>query len=77
MEKIMEKTAEKNIMVSRGSGMTEGLELWYSLSVEKYILVDKSKEQRFAADIELWNSAVGLNKSNTKKSRDKEQNAAK
>ena len=53
--------------VSRGAGITVGLELWTISSGPKdtqkssFVLVDTSPDQRFADDVANWNSAVGLN----------------
>jgi hypothetical protein len=47
-------------LLSTGSGMTAGLEIW--LFAGKLILYDRSADGRFAADVETWNTAAGLNK---------------
>jgi hypothetical protein len=54
------------MFVSRGAGMTDGLELWkYG---PKIILVDRSPDGRFKADVETWNG--GLNAVALKKIKD-------
>jgi hypothetical protein len=42
-----------------GAGITAGLELWKAGT--QFVLVDRSADGRFADDITVWNSAVGLN----------------
>lgn len=54
-------------LVSKGSGMILGLEIW--VQGDRFILVDVSPDGRFAADVEEWNSK-GLNISATKKRKD-------
>ena len=39
--------------------MTAGLEIW-TVGPQK-VLVDRSADSRFAADVATWNAAVGLN----------------
>jgi hypothetical protein len=39
--------------------MTAGLEIWI-VGAQK-VLVDRSADSRFAADVATWNTAVGLN----------------
>lgn len=58
-------------LISRGSGVTAGLELWTSASGEKIVLVDCSPDGRFAADVATWNGGVaGLNAAALKKVKD-------
>jgi hypothetical protein len=52
-------------LVTRGSGITAGLELWRLVHNEKIILIDRTIDGRFASDVVTWNSAVGLNVSDT------------
>jgi len=42
--------------VSRGGGITEGLEMWRQ--GDTFILVDTTADNRFAADVETWNRAA-------------------
>ena len=51
--------------MSRGSGITAGLELWRQPHNDKIILIDRTVDGRFAADVHTWNSVVGLNVSDT------------
>ena len=59
-------------IVSKGGGMTAGLELWlYPIKgVERFVLVDRSPDGRFANDTQTWNSAAGLNNAALKKLKD-------
>ena len=57
---------KSSILVSQGAGMTAGLEL-HRLGT-KFILVDKTVEGRFAADVKEWTS--GLNATRPKKAKD-------
>ena len=45
--------------LTKGAGMTAGLEIW-TVGIQK-VLVDRSADGRFAADVDAWVSAVGLN----------------
>jgi len=42
--------------ISKGSGITAGLELW--LKGARFILVDKSPDGRFADDVAQWNNKL-------------------
>jgi hypothetical protein len=53
---------------SIGGGITEGLETWRV--GDKFVLVDRSPDGRFADDVGTWNSAVGLNATALKKLKD-------
>ena len=57
--------------VSKGAGMTAGLEIFSVVqgTTTKFVLVDKT-EGRFATDVATWNDAVGLNASTLKKLKD-------
>jgi hypothetical protein len=45
--------------VATGSGITTGLEIWrYG---EKFVLVDKTDDERYASDLLTWNTGAGLN----------------
>ena len=55
----------KPTLISRGSGMTAGLELWRLSTNNKIILIDRSPEGRFASDVITWNTVVGLNAETT------------
>lgn len=57
--------------VAAGAGITAGLEMWRTAD-GVMILVDKSSDQRFAADVASWNTgaAAGLNAAATKKLKD-------
>lgn len=62
----------KFTLVSKGSGMVAGLEMW---NVTRntgvcIVLVDRSPDGRFAADVAQWNSAVSLNAATLKKLKD-------
>lgn len=50
-------------LLSAGSGMTAGLEIWSFAG--KLILYDRSADGRFATDVATWNTAAGLNKATT------------
>ena len=52
--------------------MLAGLELWRVTLPNKccVVLVDRSVDGRFAADVTQWNSAVGLNTTTLKKIKD-------
>jgi len=62
----------KLALVTKASGMLTGLELWKAtLPGKTYIvLVDRSLDGRFAADVTQWNSAAGLNATALKKIKD-------
>ena len=59
-------------VVSKGGGMTAGLEIWLFpvKGVERFVLVDRSPDGRFANDTLTWNSAAGLNAAALKKLKD-------
>jgi hypothetical protein len=62
------KTPTKTIrpsLVSRGSGMTTGLELWRIPINSKIVMIDRTVDQRFAVDVATWNSVAGLNATDT------------
>jgi hypothetical protein len=62
-------------VVGRGAGMTDGLEIVSENN--KFILVDKSPDGRFAVDVDTWNKeAVGKIKSK-RIPKSKKQDAAK
>ena len=52
--------------------MTAGLEIWLFpvKRVERFVLVDRSPDGRFANDAETWNTAAGLNTAALKKLKD-------
>jgi hypothetical protein len=52
-------------LVSRGSGMTTGLELWRIPMTSKIIMIDRTADGRFAVDVLTWNSVAGLNAADT------------
>jgi hypothetical protein len=62
--------------VSRGAGITVGLEIWTISSGSRdtqkssFVLVDTSPDGRFADDVTTWNSAVGLNAKTLKQLKD-------
>jgi hypothetical protein len=57
------------IPVSKGAGMTAGLEI--RRLADKFVLIDNSTDGRFADDVATWNETVaGLNGSPTKKTKD-------
>jgi hypothetical protein len=62
----------KLALVTKASGMLAGLELWRVTLPNKccVVLVDRSVDGRFAADVTQWNSAVGLNTTTLKKIKD-------
>lgn len=45
--------------ITQGAGMTAGLELWRLGNV--FVLRDTTADERFAADVEIWNTGAGLN----------------
>ena len=51
-----------------GGGMIAGLETWRV--GDKFVLVDRSPDGRFADDVATWNAAVGLNATALKKLKD-------
>lgn len=57
-----------NRRVGAGAGMTAGLEIWSTVlnGQHRFVLVDKSTDERFATDIATWNTAAGLNEAATK-----------
>jgi len=57
--------------VSKGAGMTAGLEIVSIIqgTTTKFVLVDKT-EGRFAEDVKSWNDAAGLNAAALKKLKD-------
>jgi hypothetical protein len=62
----------KLALVTKASGMLAGLELWSVTLPSKccVVLVDRSVDGRFAADVTQWNSAAGLNATTLKKIKD-------
>ena len=62
----------KFTLVSKGSGMVAGLEMWNVTrpAGSCVVLVDRSTDGRFAADVAQWNSAVSLNAATLKKLKD-------
>ena len=65
--------SERPIHISSGSGVTAGMELWSVKkgSDTKIVLVDRSSDKRFTADVATWNGAVaGLNAATMKKVKD-------
>jgi hypothetical protein len=62
------------VRISRGAGMTAGLELWSARvsakGGDKFVLVDRSVDGRFATDVTAWNAAAGLNAAAAKKVKD-------
>jgi len=63
-------------LVSAGTGMTAGLEIWSVPTGKKrgpstiLALVDRSPDGRFAHDVAEWNTAAGLNAKTLKKLKD-------
>lgn len=59
-------------LVSRGAGMTAGLEIHRIQNPKKLVLIDRSPDGRFAGDVATWNegAAAGLNRADAKKLRD-------
>jgi hypothetical protein len=49
------------VKISQGIGMTSGLELWRYCT--KFFLIDRTIDNRFAPDIDTWNSSLSLNAS--------------
>ena len=47
------------VKISEGNGMTSGLELWRYGT--KFFLIDRTIDNRFAPDIDTWNSSLSLN----------------
>jgi len=74
-------------IVCKGAGMIAGLEIWTTAgttaeatatakSKSQFILVDQSGDNRFANDVQQWNSAASLNTPSPRKRKDaKKQNA--
>ena len=54
--------------VGVGAGMTSGLEIWSTMinGQHRFVLVDKSGDERFSSDTATWNIAAGLNEAGTK-----------
>jgi len=63
-----QKQKQKPALVSRGAGITAGLEIWTIGG--KFVLVDRSPDERFATDVATWNTSVGLNAAATKRLKD-------
>jgi hypothetical protein len=77
-------------LVCKGAGMIAGLEIWTTggksegttadanataKSKSQFILVDQSGDNRFANDVQQWNSAASLNTPSPRKRKDaKKQN---
>lgn len=59
-------------LVSRGAGMTAGLEIHRIQNPKKLVLIDRNPDGRFAGDVATWNEGVaaGLNRADAKKLRD-------
>jgi hypothetical protein len=56
----MRKAKTPVIPITKGSGITAGLEL--HLQAGKFVLADKSPDNRFAADVATWNKPAQSNK---------------
>jgi hypothetical protein len=54
--------------VGAGAGMTAGLEIWSTTvgGQHRFMLVDKSPDNRFVTDAATWNVVAGLNEAATK-----------
>jgi len=76
---------QNQVLVSKGAGMIAGLEIWVTTgttsttrskeSNQQFILVDQSGDNRFANDVQQWNSAASLNTPSPRKRKDaKKQN---
>lgn len=63
-------TLVRPTLVSRGSGMTAGLELWRLPTNSKIILIDRTADGRFTSDVTTWNTTVGLNAETTQSIKD-------
>lgn len=67
---------QQSKLVSAGTGMTAGLEIWSVPTGKKrgpptvLALVDRSPDGRFAQDVTEWNTAAGLNAKTIKKLKD-------
>lgn len=65
---------QKPQRISAGTGMTAGLEIWKTPTNKKkgppsvFVLVDRSADGRFAADVNEWNA--GLNAKTLKNLKD-------
>jgi hypothetical protein len=63
-------------LISKGTGMTAGLEIWCVPTGKKrgpptvLALVDQSPDGRFKHDVTEWNTAAGLNAKSLKKLKD-------
>ena len=68
--KAIPLTIADAVPVSKGAGMTAGLEI--CRLGDKFVLVDKSADSRFNDDVATWNESVfaGLNPVTTKKTKD-------
>jgi len=67
--KTAKTTLADAIPVSKGAGMTAGLEI--RRLGDKFVLIDNSTDGRFADDVATWNETVaGLNGSPPKKTKD-------
>jgi hypothetical protein len=58
-KKIVKKEVAPPQRVSRGGGITAGLEMWRVGPT--IVLYDRSLDGRFADDVDRWNTAAGLN----------------
>jgi len=56
----MRKAKAPPTPITKGSGITAGLEL--HLQAGKFILADKSPDNRFATDVTTWNKTAQSNK---------------
>jgi len=57
---VQAKAKTRPELISRGAGITAGLEIWRVKTM--LALVDRSPDGRFATDVATWNKAVvGLN----------------
>lgn len=67
---------ESPCLVSVGTGMTAGLEIWSYPTGKKrgpatvFVLVDRSPDGRFNHDVTEWNTSAGLNAKTIKKIKD-------
>jgi hypothetical protein len=54
MPRVSKKTVKAALtFISKGSGITEGLELWFCPARNKFVLQEQG--QKFKEDVTLWN----------------------
>ena len=68
---------DTHTLVCSGSGLTEGLALVFDATTSRFLLADRSSDNRFAVDVGIWNGGLNTSPSKKIKIKAKKRNAAK